>query len=138
MSENDQWRWLHRDEPREETSAFFTEVNTNYDGDIAMGEEEKECCCEEKSLDIADNLTEYSLNELMIDEREILENPELIELAENFNFLERFDNEVEVPLNHWDLFSIDIDEFYDDDMDVDPPLLTLKNKKSSSGFLEDI
>jgi hypothetical protein len=36
----------------------------------------------------------------MIDEREILENPELIELAENFNFLERFENEIEVPLNH--------------------------------------
>lgn len=106
MSENDKWKALHKDEPWEETSAFFTfsEYPISFDEDIAMEEEEKDCCCEEKSLDIADNLTEYSLNELMIDEWETLENPELIEEAENFNFLEKFEFEREVPLNDRDLF----------------------------------
>jgi len=38
-----------------------------------MDEEERECCCSEKSLDIAENLTEYSLNGFELDEWEILE-----------------------------------------------------------------
>jgi hypothetical protein len=69
-----------------------------------MVEEEKECCCEERSIDIADNVTEYSLNDFVLDERHLIEDPELIEEAETFNFFEKIEFEVEVPLNHHDLF----------------------------------
>src|SRR5258708_3917296 len=116
MSESDQWKKISREELKEETSTFFSVPNTNpvYDEDIAMEEEERDCCCSEKSLDIADNLTDHSLNGLELDERETMEDGLLIEEADAFNLLDRMVHEREVRLDDKDIFSIELNEFYEE------------------------
>jgi len=49
--------------------------------------------------------------------------------------------EKEVRLNDKDLFSMELDEFYDNygDLEVDPPFLKMSsNKNMSIGFAEDM
>ena len=84
--------------------------NPEFDEDVAMVEEQEQCCCGEKSIDINDWETSHSL-QYNYDERNEIDDPMMIEFFEKEKLFD-FSKEPEVRLKFDDLFCLDINEFY--------------------------